>query len=65
MAVNVSPNPIEVPIGSRFVQMVFEKLHSPANLTYEKRSGNYQGQNGITLAPVDKPDVRGEDAHRR
>ncbi len=65
MAVNVSPNPVEVPIGSRFVQMIFETLHSPAHLTYEKRSGNYQGQNGITLAPVNQADVRGEDAHRR
>ena len=36
------------PIGSRFVQLVFETLHSPASLTYEKRSGNYQGQNGDT-----------------
>ena len=65
MAVNVSPNPVEVPIGGRFVQIIFETMHSPAILTYEKRSGNYQGQNGITLAPVGQADVRGEDAHRR
>ena len=65
MAVNVSPAPVEVQTGARFVQMVFETLHSPASLTYEKRSGHYQGQNGITLAPVDQADVRGEDAHRR
>jgi dCTP deaminase len=65
MAVNLSPTPVEVPIGARFVQIVFETLHTPASLTYEKRSGNYQGQNGITLAPVDQADVRGEHAHRR
>ena len=64
MAVNMSSVPLEVPVGTRFVQMVFETLHSPALLTYEKRSGNYQGQNGITLAPFAKADVRGEDAHR-
>lgn len=65
MAVNVSPFPVEVPIGARFVQIVFETLHSPAALTYERRSGNYQGQNGITLAPVHEDQVGGEDAHRR
>ncbi|MBI0583430.1 MAG: dCTP deaminase [Methanomassiliicoccus sp.] len=65
MAVNVSASPVEVPVGSRFVQIVFETLSSPALLTYGKRSGNYQGQNGVTLAPVDQADVRGENAHRR
>jgi dCTP deaminase len=65
MAVNLSDKELELPIGARFVQLVFETLHSPASLTYEKRSGNYQGQNGITLAPVQKTDVQGEDAHRR
>ena len=65
MAVNVSEAPVEVPIGSRFVQIVFETMHSPARLTYERRSGNYQGQNGVTLAPIRQEEVRGEDAHRR
>lgn len=65
MITNVSETCVEIPIGSRFVQIVFETLHSPASLTYEKRSGNYQGQNGITLAPIDQTDVRREDAHRR
>jgi dCTP deaminase len=65
MGVNVSPAPVEIGIGDRFVQMIFETLSSPAKLTYGKRSGNYQGQNGVTLAPINKPDVRGEDAHRR
>lgn len=65
MAVNLSNEVLTLPIGSRFVQIVFETLHSPASLTYEKRSGNYQGQNGVTLAPVKQTDVQGEDAHRR
>ena len=65
MAVNLSREELMLPIGSRFVQLVFETLHSPASLTYEKRSGNYQGQNGVTLAPIKQADVQGEDAHRR
>ena len=65
IAVNLSDKELELPIGARFVQLVFETLHSPASLTYEKRSGNYQGQDGITLAPIKKADVQGEDAHRR
>jgi dCTP deaminase len=65
MAVNVSSVPVEVQVGARFVQIVFETLSSPAQLSYGKRSGNYQGQNGVTLAPINKPEVRGEDAHRR
>lgn len=54
MGYNVSNNEIELKIEDRFVQIVFETLLSPASLTYEKRSGNYQGQNGITLSPVNK-----------
>ncbi len=65
MAVNLSNETLELSIGSRFVQLVFETLRSPASLTYGKRSGNYQGQDGITLAPIKKADVQGEDAHRR
>jgi dCTP deaminase len=65
MAVNVSSAPVEVPVGERFVQIVFETLTSPAQLTYGKRSGNYQGQVGVTLAPLHQLDVRGEDAARR
>lgn len=65
MAVNLSNETLELPIGSRFVQLVFETLRSEASLTYGKRSGNYQGQNGITLAPIKKADVQGEDAHGR
>ncbi len=65
MAFNASGAEVEVAIGSRFVQIVFETMHSPASLTYEQRSGHYQGQRGITLDPTHKPDVSGVDAHRR
>ncbi len=51
---NASSQTVEVPIGCRFVQMVLEMMHSGCEMTYEKRSGNYQDQKGITLAPVTK-----------
>lgn len=54
---NASDKEVEVPIASRFVQMCFETMHSKVDMTYEKRSGNYQGQKGITLAPIDKNKV--------
>jgi dCTP deaminase len=54
-AFNASGKDLELPIGSRFVQIVFERMHSPVAQTYEKRSGNYQNQSGVTLAPIKKP----------
>lgn len=51
---NASSVPVELPVGSRMVQMVLETMHSPVERTYAKRSGNYQGQKGITLDPSDK-----------
>ncbi|MGD1059876.1 MAG: dCTP deaminase [Methanomassiliicoccales archaeon] len=54
---NASSKPVELPIGSRMVQMCFETMHSKVEMTYEKRSGNYQGQKGITLAPLTKNKV--------
>ena len=54
MGFNASAQAVEIPIGSRMVQIVFETMHSPVERTYEKRSGNYQGQSGITLGPTRK-----------
>jgi dCTP deaminase len=54
MGFNASDQEVEVPIGARFVQMCFETMHSKVERTYERRSGNYQGQRGITLAPSPK-----------
>jgi len=57
MGFNASSKDVEIPIGSRLVQMCFETMHSKVSMTYEKRSGNYQGQKGITLAPVSKDKI--------
>lgn len=48
-AFNASEAPLELPIGERFAQIVFLELESDASTTYEKRSGTYQGQRGVTL----------------
>lgn len=48
--VNSSPEPVTIPIGDRFCQLAFERLHSPPLKPYKERSGNYQGQRGVTLA---------------
>lgn len=49
-AFNASNQALEIPVGDRFAQLVFEKLHKPPAVAYEERSGNYQGQRGITHA---------------
>lgn len=41
---------LELPVGDRFCQLVFERLESLPQKSYVERSGNYQGQSGITLA---------------
>jgi len=51
-AINVSSQDVEVPVGDRFAQVVFEELSSPPLKTYRERSGNYHGQRGITLEPL-------------
>ena len=48
-ALNASDAALELPIGDRFAQLVFLRLESAASATYEKRSGTYQGQRGVTL----------------
>ncbi|HKM13981.1 MAG TPA: dCTP deaminase [Candidatus Methanomethylophilaceae archaeon] len=53
-AYNATDEPIELPIGERFCQMIFETLSSDSGKDYAERSGNYQGQTGITLDPVKK-----------
>ncbi|MDR3282602.1 MAG: dCTP deaminase [Candidatus Methanoplasma sp.] len=53
-AFNASDEAVELPVGERFCQMVFETLTSPTEKDYAKRSGNYQGQTGVTLDPVKK-----------
>ena len=53
-AFNASTGTASIPIGDRFAQVVFEEMRSAAAKSYDKRSGNYQGQRGITLTPGDR-----------
>ena len=53
-AYNATDDPVELPIGERFCQMVFETLNSESDRNYSLRSGNYQGQTGVTLDPLKK-----------
>jgi len=46
---NASDESLEIPIGDRFCQIVFEKLESCPSELYDKKSGNYQNQRGIRL----------------
>ena len=47
---NAGGAPLEVPVGDRFCQLVFEALASAPQKSYVERSGTYQGQSGITQA---------------
>lgn len=46
---NANDTELEIPIGDRFCQIVFERLVSIPSELYEKKSGNYQNQRGIKL----------------
>jgi dCTP deaminase len=46
---NSNDEALEVPIGDRFCQIVFECLSSLPSELYDKKSGNYQNQRGINL----------------
>lgn len=46
---NSNHEEIEIPIGDRFCQIVFEQLSTEADVLYDERSGNYQNQRGVTL----------------
>lgn len=46
---NASKKEVEIPIGDRFCQIVFEEMRSKALKSYEERSGSYQNQRGIKL----------------
>ena len=48
-AFNASSDVLELPVGERFAQVVFLTLESPASETYDRRSGTFQGQKGVTL----------------
>ena len=46
---NSNDNPLEIPIGDRFCQIVFENMQSVPSELYDKKSGGYQNQRGIKL----------------
>jgi len=46
---NSNDEPLEIPIGDRFCQIVFENMNSVPSELYDKKSGNYQNQRGIKL----------------
>jgi dCTP deaminase len=46
---NASDSNVEIPIGDRFCQIVFENLASEPKALYHERSGTYQHQRGVTL----------------
>ena len=46
---NSNDESLEIPIGDRFCQIVFENLSSVPSELYDKKSGNYQNQRGIKL----------------
>ena len=48
-AFNAGTSPLYLDIGMRFAQIVFELLSSEPLEDYSKRSGNFQGQRGVTL----------------
>jgi len=46
---NSNDEELEIPIGDRFCQIVFEHLSSVPSELYDKKSGNYQDQRGVKL----------------
>jgi len=48
---NSSSKDIDIPIGERYCQLVFHTMSSSSEKSYEKRSGHYQNQAGVTLEP--------------
>jgi dCTP deaminase len=46
---NASDAEVEIPIGDRFCQIVFEHLENVPKALYHERSGTYQNQRGVTL----------------
>jgi dCTP deaminase len=46
---NSNDEPLQIPIGDRFCQIVFENLASTPSELYDKKSGTYQNQLGIKL----------------
>ena len=50
-ALNASPSTLGIPVGETFAQLVVEVLSGTAEAVYAERSGHYQDQRGVTMAP--------------
>jgi dCTP deaminase len=46
---NASDTAVDLPIGDRFCQIIFERLEHVPKALYSERSGTYQNQRGVTL----------------
>jgi len=49
---NAGPSPVRIYAMEGIAQLLFDLLKSPANVSYDKRSGKYQDQVGIVLPKV-------------
>ncbi len=49
-AFNASDDTVKIDIGGTFAQIVFERMENRPELLYEKRSGTYMGQKGVTMS---------------
>jgi dCTP deaminase len=49
-AFNSSADPLEVPLGETFAQLVLEPMSRSVEAGYDERSGHYQHQKGVTMA---------------
>ncbi len=49
-AFNSSAEPLEVPMGDTFAQLVVDRMGASAEVVYGERSGHYQHQRGVTMA---------------
>jgi dCTP deaminase len=49
-AFNAGGEPLSIPIGDRFCQVVLETLQTPPTKDYGAKGGRYQDQRGVTLA---------------
>ena len=45
---NASDSGVKIKVGETFAQIVFERMVNAPEQLYENRSGNYQGQKGVT-----------------
>ena len=48
-AFNASDSEVTIKVGDTFAQIVFERMESTPEKLYEKRSGTYMGQKGVTM----------------